>query len=311
METALGPLAILPGSVSGSPDTGHQHDLTFGSLALVPGDAAGPPTRSGWERRHLRNRQLANLAPRGASAGRDAMSRCKSSQTQLAKVVWPDAVWLAKEAEMARRLQSHIAGNLVGYVALFVSLSGVAYAAERLPPGSVGSRQLTRSAVTRSKLAAGAVTGTKVAANSLTGRQIDASTLGTVPTATTAVTATTATYAGTAGTAGTATAATHAGTADTATRLGSVTLVRTDGAALAPKHAETIAAFCSGGRQPIGGGGRADAFNDGGTLVSSRPTVSGSVTAPGTGASLEGWLVGVVNNSATDIHPSAWVICAG
>jgi hypothetical protein len=202
---------------------------------------------------------------------------------------------------MADRLRSHIAGNFVGYVALFVSLSGVAYAATRLPPGSVGTAQLKRGAVTRSKLAAGAVSGSKVAKHSLTGAQINASTLGTVPSAASAATAGTATRA---------TAATYAGTANTAMRLGSVTLVRSDGAALTPHRSESVAAFCSAGQQTIGGGGRTDASNSVDAIVSSRPSVPGNAALPGTGATLQGWQVTVVNNSGTNIHPSAWVICA-
>jgi hypothetical protein len=203
---------------------------------------------------------------------------------------------------MARRLRSHVFGNVVGYVALFVSLSGVAYAATSLPPGSVGSRQLKRAAVTRTKLAAGAVNASKVAAYSLTGRQINAATLGTVPRAATAGTAISATSA---------TSATEAGAAGTTARLGSVTLVRADGAAVAHNGVESVSAFCPAGEQAIGGGGRADASDSGDAIVSSRPTVPGNTTAPATGSTLEGWQVSVVNNSTTDIHPSTWVICTG
>jgi hypothetical protein len=212
---------------------------------------------------------------------------------------------------MVSRLRSHIAGNVVGYVALFVSLSGAAYAASSVPAGSVGSAQLKRGAVTRSKLAAGSVNGSKILANSLTGRQINASTLGTVPSATTAGTAGAAATATHAAIADAATTATHAGTADTATRLGSVTLVRSDGAALAPGHTESVTAFCSAGGQPIGGGGRTDQSNVGDAIISSRPAVPGNVILPGTGATLQGWQVTVVNNSSTNIYPSAWAICAG
>jgi hypothetical protein len=208
---------------------------------------------------------------------------------------------------MAGRLRSHIFGNAVGYVALFVSLSGAAYAAASLPPGSVGSTQLRRGAVTRSKIAAGAVNGSKVAAHSLTGRQINAATLATVPGAETASTAISATHAATADT---ATTATSAATASTAARLGSVTLVEKDGPALAPNQAESVAAFCSPGQQTIGGGGRTDSSNTDDAIVSSRPAVPGNTALPGTGATLEGWQITALNHSTADIHPSAWVICA-
>jgi hypothetical protein len=211
---------------------------------------------------------------------------------------------------MVGKVRSHILGNAVGYVALFVALSGTAYAATSLPPGSVGTGQLKRGAVTRAKLAAHAVNGSKVAAHSLTGRQINAATLATVPRATAAVTASTAISATHAATADTATTATNAATASVATKLGSVTLVRTDGPALPSNQVESLTAFCLAGQQPIGGGGRADASNADDAIVSSRPAVPGNTTAPATGAALEGWQISVVNHSTTDIHPSAWVICA-
>jgi hypothetical protein len=177
----------------------------------------------------------------------------------------------------------------------------VAYAAQRLPAGSVGAKQLRRAAVTRSKIAPGAVDGAKVAPQSLTGTQINLATLGTVPRAAIATTA---------GAATSATNATQAATAGTATRLTSVTLVRTDGPALAPGHNESVDSFCASGGQPIGGGGRADASNADDAIVSSRPALP-NTTLPGTGSTLQGWQVSVVNNSNTNIHPSAWVICAG
>lgn len=74
---------------------------------------------------------------------------------------------------MFYRLYGHVRGNVVGYVALFVALSGTAVAATRLPANSVGTKQLRN----------GAVTGKKVARNTLTGANINVSTLGTVPNA--------------------------------------------------------------------------------------------------------------------------------
>jgi hypothetical protein len=72
---------------------------------------------------------------------------------------------------MLRKFQAHLRTNVVGYVALFVALSGTAVAATRLPANSVGTRQLQN----------GAVTGKKVARSTLTGANIKVSTLGTVP----------------------------------------------------------------------------------------------------------------------------------
>jgi hypothetical protein len=53
---------------------------------------------------------------------------------------------------MGQRLRAHLAGNLVGYAALFVALGGSAYAAVSLPAGSVGARQLRNGAVTLAKI---------------------------------------------------------------------------------------------------------------------------------------------------------------
>jgi hypothetical protein len=90
---------------------------------------------------------------------------------------------------------------VVALLALFVSLSGSAYAALNLPKNSVGTRQLKKGAVTTAKLHNGAITASKVARNSLTGTQINASTLGTVPSAQTAATASNAENAASATTA--------------------------------------------------------------------------------------------------------------
>ena len=83
-------------------------------------------------------------------------------------------------------------------VAVFLALSGSAYAALNLPPNSVGTKQVRDGAITAPKLAKNAVNAAKVVPNSLTGAQIDSSTLGTVPHATTADSATTAEHATTA-----------------------------------------------------------------------------------------------------------------
>ena len=84
---------------------------------------------------------------------------------------------------MSYRVVQHLRNNVVGYLALFVALGGVSYAAVSVPKHSVGTKQLKKGAVKRAKLAKGAVTGSKVAAGSLTGKQIKSSTLGQVPSA--------------------------------------------------------------------------------------------------------------------------------
>ena len=76
---------------------------------------------------------------------------------------------------------------VVAIIALFVALSGSAYAA--LGKNTVGSKQLKAKAVTTGKLANNAVNSAKVAKNSLSGEDINVSALGTVPSATSATSA--------------------------------------------------------------------------------------------------------------------------
>ena len=57
------------------------------------------------------------------------------------------------ERTMMARVVGHLRDNTVAYLALAVALGGTAYAAESLPPRSVGTRQLKDRAVTTAKLA--------------------------------------------------------------------------------------------------------------------------------------------------------------
>ena len=95
-------------------------------------------------------------------------------------------------------LASYLRQHHVGVLALFIALSGTAYAAT-LPRNSVGPAQLKKNAVTSAKINKNAVTGPKVKADSLTGLDIRESTLGKVPSAATADRAGTADRAATAG----------------------------------------------------------------------------------------------------------------
>ncbi len=105
--------------------------------------------------------------------------------------------------------------NVMATVAVFLALGGGAYAALRLPPGSVGTREMKDGAVTSHKLARGAVNASKVANSSLTGQQINVSTLGIVPNAKHASSADGATNATHATNADNATNANHATSSDT------------------------------------------------------------------------------------------------
>lgn len=66
---------------------------------------------------------------------------------------------------------------VVACIALAIALSGVSYAAVKLPRNSVGTAHIKNGAVSTAKIKANAVTGAKVANNSLTGADINESTL--------------------------------------------------------------------------------------------------------------------------------------
>jgi hypothetical protein len=94
---------------------------------------------------------------------------------------------------MSSSIRDHIRSNVVGYVALFFAVTGVAWAAHTAPKNSVTSKSIRDGqvktkdvrdgAITNPKLADGAVSAQKVAPDSLTGNQIDEFSLGQVPSA--------------------------------------------------------------------------------------------------------------------------------
>jgi hypothetical protein len=83
-----------------------------------------------------------------------------------------------KKREPLRRTGTHIRDNVVGYIALFFALTGVAWAAQIAPKNSVATKSIKKGAVTTAKLADGAVTGSKVAPGSLTAPNLAPGTLG-------------------------------------------------------------------------------------------------------------------------------------
>lgn len=104
---------------------------------------------------------------------------------------------------MAKRIRDHIRSHVVGYVALFVALSGTAYAVDGPLPGQnqVGSQDIINSevrsediggaqvrnsdldldAVTTGKIATGGVRSLDVFNNTLTGADVNEASLGQVP----------------------------------------------------------------------------------------------------------------------------------
>lgn len=75
------------------------------------------------------------------------------------------------------RLVQYMRRNAIAFVALFVAMSGTAYAGATLARNSVGSAQIKTGAVQNSDLAKNAVTGAKVRNGSLTAADFRASSL--------------------------------------------------------------------------------------------------------------------------------------
>ena len=82
--------------------------------------------------------------------------------------------------------------NVVSSIALFMAISGVAWAATSLPRNSVGTAQLKKDAVTTTKIRNGHVLSIDAKDDTFTGTDIREGTLGKVPSATNATNAGTA-----------------------------------------------------------------------------------------------------------------------
>jgi hypothetical protein len=93
---------------------------------------------------------------------------------------------------VSSRISGHLRGNVVGYVALFIALSGTVYAAEKIDSkdiraGAVKSKQVANDGIKSKDLRDGrAVKSRDVKDGSLGGSDIDEASLGTVPRAATA-----------------------------------------------------------------------------------------------------------------------------
>jgi hypothetical protein len=103
--------------------------------------------------------------------------------------------------------------------------------------------------------------------------------------------------------------ATSAGSAAVAAQLGKVTVQREIGE-VANGTGGSVDVFCPAGAQAIGGGGRADDFDEP-RLLASRPTRAGG-EPPNDGESFNGWRVSVFNDAGVPaVQPEAWVVCVG
>jgi hypothetical protein len=99
-----------------------------------------------------------------------------------------------------------------------------------------------------------------------------------------------------------------ASSAATAAQLGKVTVQKETGQVETGKGG-SVDAFCPTGAQAIGGGGRADDFDEP-RLLASRPTRAGGEPAAD-GESFTGWRISVFNDTGGTVQPEVWVVCVG
>jgi hypothetical protein len=182
---------------------------------------------------------------------------------------------------MHRRLHRRPSPAIViALIALFVALSGSAYAALRLPRNSVGAAQLRRGAVTKAKLRANAVTSSKVKDHSLRAKDFGRGVLsGAVP--------------------------------NVVTRYGPVVSV--------DNHAGFVSfAGCHVGEVATGGGWTFPngAISPDYVIEANRPSLvqgSGpdvSYPPPADGGQATGWLIDLTNNTGRPLDIQSYVTCA-
>ena len=125
--------------------------------------------------------------------------------------------------------------NVTSTLALFVALSGGAYAATALPARSVGSAQL-KNAVVRAKIKNNAINGSKVTTDSLTGADVKESSLDKVPMA------------------AISDGATHAGSSAAVDKI----TYKTASSSAPANGLGSATASCDAGQHVVGGGVRVD-----------------------------------------------------
>jgi hypothetical protein len=201
-------------------------------------------------------------------------------------------------------MRAHRPGHatVVAYLALFVALGGVSYAALKLPKNSVGSKQIKANAVKSSKVKNGSLEATDFKAGELPrgergpqGLQGLQGLQG---------------QQGVPGTPGTP------GTPGAPGTFGSVTVQFAQAAAdLADGSNMSYDVYCPAGQVGIGGGGRGDdTLSEQTILTNTRPAISTSNHEPPvSGGSFTGWRITVVNpagGAASGIRPEVWAVCA-
>jgi len=199
---------------------------------------------------------------------------------------------------MLAKLRSRLTfGNVVALMALFVALSGGAYALT-IPKNSVGAKQLKRNAVTGSKIKRGAVTSSKVKDRSLLSIDFKAGELPPGPQGPRGPQGPQgapgpAGAPGPTGPAGPTGPTGPPGPVNVVMRFGSTTQVTAGNQA-------TAIADCNAGEMATGGGFFSQAGVD---VITSRPRPLSN------GAQATGWQAAVQNNTASTQNVGAYVMC--
>lgn len=212
---------------------------------------------------------------------------------------------------MLRRARNSITyANVTASIALFVALSGGAYALT-LPKNSIGTKQIRAKAVTRAKIANNAVTGAQVKNGTLTGADLRESSLAKVPSAARADSAATANNAlELGGRPASGFPSRFVVRSKELNPLGNGSTV--GGSGDGSKDDGTVQ--CAAGEQAIGGGARNVASGKDQAVVSSRPTDNTVAGVPADGTAASGWRTLVADDgSYAGDNPTAitvFVICA-
>ena len=216
---------------------------------------------------------------------------------------------------MLRKLQKHLSfANVVSMMALFVALSGVAWAAS-LPKNSVGAAQIKTDAVSRSEikrsgvstaeLKDGGVGAIDVTDASLTGADIGDGTLALADLGASSVDGSKV-----------ADGSLAAGDVAAGTFLGGKVTVQTTQSADIPDGGKlSVDAHCPTGQTATGGGARGDDTDSEQTeLTSSRPIISTTNgAAPLDNGTFTGWRATAINKAggtAAGLRVEVWVVCA-
>jgi hypothetical protein len=191
---------------------------------------------------------------------------------------------------MLARLRSHLTfANVVSLMALFVALSGGAYALT-IPKNSVGPRQLKKNAVTGPKIKKNAVTSSKVKDQSLSATDFKPGQIPIGPRG----------FQGLTGERGMQGAA---GATNVVVRLGAPVSIMNG-------SQQSLTVDCMPGERAVGGGAAPPngVTNDAARIIYSTPTSNGSNSS--NGAIPDGWNARVFNGAGTPQNAVPRVICA-